>query len=132
MNDWATPLSAMAAVFIIFMAWITIQESRRNESRKSIRAWAKEAIRVLSLDNEQDVETQTSVILFEGYAIVREGRWWPQLQVEIIKAIKSLEAVSFEAVSNVSNNKVISKELTHLISQALVTFVTLLESTSKL
>ena len=63
-NDWATSLSAMAGVFIIFMAWITIQESRRNEALKRIRAWAKETIRLLGLPNYQEVKEQTMY----GYA----------------------------------------------------------------
>jgi len=126
-NDWATLLSATAAVIIIFMAWITIQENRRSEALNRIRTWGKEAIHVLSLNNEHDVETQTSVILFEGYAMVREGRWWPKLQVEIIKVVQSLEAIS-----SVSNSKTKSSQLTNLISQAIVNSVTMLESASKL
>jgi len=122
-NDWATSLSATAAVIIIFVAWITFQENRRNEALSRIRNWAKEAVNTLSrIDDGEDLGTQITVVLFEGYAIVREGRWWPELQVEIIKAVQSLETITQTKKGKTSQ----------VFTQAIVNFVTVLESASKL
>ncbi len=129
-NGWAAALSASAAVILVVIYLATIQENRRNGALNRIRAWAKEAIRTLSLDNGQDVTgigTQVSVSSFEGSAMVREARWWPDLQVKVIKAVNSLEALS-----NASNRKAKSTELTNLMAQAIVTFVAVLESASGL